>query len=571
MTSMWTLLLTLSTLIAQDARAALAERLDDYLTRLESRGFSGAVLVADREGVVLEAGYGLADREAGRPVTPDTVFTCGSISKQFTAAALLRLQKAGELSVDDALVDHFDGVPEDKRHITLHDLLIHGSGLPSSFAGDFEPVSRAEFLERVFAGALLFEPGTGFNYSNAGYSLLAMVIEDLTGRPYEEYLRAELLEPAGMRDTGYLLPAYEDGRLARGYVGSDRWGTLLERPMDEDGPYWGLRGNGGIHTTIRDMYRWHLALEGDVLFGDADRELLYGRHNPEPGGGFYGYGWSLVDTDAGSLVTHNGGNDVFAADFLRYLERGTAVYLATNTASFPAYEVSEAIGRLALGGSVELPPRLIILPPEELARYSGAYTVEAGAEKETVSVLARADALELVATTPRAFELVMGDQPPPGSPGDQLARRSLAAIEAAAAGEFGPLSREFGMDEAVVARRQAGLWSGLTAELGAFAGNDLLGVRRTRGGDDVYLVLRFEGGVRYLVLSWEGRRVGGLLVREEPPRRRVLPLGPRMFLDPEPGAGDWSVSFEPGGEEAPPVAALFDTWRGEVRAPRAAD
>jgi CubicO group peptidase (beta-lactamase class C family) len=134
---MWTLILTAALAApqpagAQAARGEVGAKLDDYLTRLESHGYSGAVLVADREGILLEAGYGLADREAGRPVASDTVFTCGSITKQFTAAAIVHLQARGELSVDEWLADHFDDVPEDKQRITLHDLLTHGSGLASA-------------------------------------------------------------------------------------------------------------------------------------------------------------------------------------------------------------------------------------------------------------------------------------------------------------------------------------------------------------------------------------------------------------------------------------------------------
>jgi len=540
----------------------LAARVDDYMTRLEAHGFAGTVLVADRDGIRLAKGYGEADREAGIPVRTDTVFTVGSITKQFTAAAILLLEQRGELSVDDPLEVFFEDVPADKQDITLHDLLTHGSGLASDFAGDFEQVGRDEYVRRILASELLFEPGDGFNYANSGFSLLGAVVEIVSGRDYETFLREELFLPAGMADTGYVLPGWAPERIARGYQATGEWGTVVER-MPPEGPYWALRANGGIHSTLGDMYRWHLALSGDELLSPESKEKLYGRHNPEGGGSYYGYGWSIEDTPYGTLITHNGGNTIFAADFLRYVDEGVTIYMTSST-PISATRVSRRVSALVHGADVELPPAVVDLG-ERLALYAGDYCAEDGA---AVAVRAEGSALILEARDPRAFALVMGDQPPPGSGPHQLMVRSLAAVEASAAGDYAPLAEILAAPLERVAEREEEAFAELRSELGELKQITLLGA-----ADGpllrVTLALEFERGTRYAVHGWEGRTVGSLRLTADAPARRVRPASETEFLEHDPVRGTtWSTGFELG-DDGRPAALVFETWKGPVRVPRA--
>jgi CubicO group peptidase (beta-lactamase class C family) len=547
-------------------RGELGARLDAYLERLEAHGYSGTVLVADREGIALEKGYGMADRERGIPAAADTVVSFGSITKQFTGAAILKLDLEGRLSVDDALLDHFDDVPEDKAAITLHDLLIHGSGLRSDFGGDYDPIGREEYVRRALESELLFEPGTGYAYSNAGYSLLAAVIEQVTGRTYEEHLREELFLPAGMRDTGYLLPEFADERLARGYDEDGLWGTLLERPMAADGPYWALRGNGGIHSTVGDMYRWHLALAGDELFTPEAKELLYGRHNPEGGGTCYGYGWSIGDTEDGLLVAHDGGNRVFVADFLRFLDAGVVAVMTSSSAAMPATRFSEAVASLAFGHDVPQPPALVTLAPEELAACAGTYVGESG---EQLEVAVGWGALELAAADPGAAALLFGPAPPAGSPGHRLMQRSLAALEAAAAGRFEPLAEALDADPAGVGRREGAAWSELRTALGEYRGAAPLGTGQPGPEVQVHVRLDFERGQRFARLAWEDGQLVGLAYGERAPRRVVRPESKSGFLEHDFESGrTWRMRFELD-ERGAPRAALLRGAAGEVRLARA--
>src|SRR5574338_724703 len=152
--------------------------LDDYLDRMSRLGWSGSALVARHDTVLLAKGYGLVDRSAGRAVTDSTVFSLGSITKQFTAAAILKLEQEGRLRTADSIGRYLPDVPSDKRGITIHQLLTHTAGLREDYgASDFEPVERAEYIGRVMRTALVTPPGAAYRYSNAGYSLLAAVVE----------------------------------------------------------------------------------------------------------------------------------------------------------------------------------------------------------------------------------------------------------------------------------------------------------------------------------------------------------------------------------------------------------
>lgn len=309
-----------------------AALLRKYLAERAADGFSGVVIVARGDDLLVEEAYGLADREAKVENRVDSVFTVGSITKQFTATAILQLEVAGKLSLSDPLSRFWKDAPADKAGITIHQLLTHTSGLASDHGDDHEPVGRDAYVARVLASKLESAPGERHAYANSGYSLLAAIVELVSREGYEDYLAAHLFAPAGMKDTGYVRPKWAPSRIAKGYHPDGKlWGTIVGRTWLPDGPGWNLRGNGGIHATVSDMRRWHVALRGDTLLPAASRAKLHVRHVPEGGGTFYGYGWSIEDSPWGELVTHNGGNGFFFADCLRFLEPDVFIYYATNS------------------------------------------------------------------------------------------------------------------------------------------------------------------------------------------------------------------------------------------------
>jgi CubicO group peptidase (beta-lactamase class C family) len=321
---------------------------DEAIAELAESGFSGTVLVADG-GEVTARGIGFADREATVPNGPDVVYDIGSLTKQFTGAAVLRLQMEGRLSVDDTVAQYFGTLPPEVGAITIHQLLTHTAGLVDAFGDDYEPLDRQAFLDRLATTPLAGAPGGEYRYSNVGYALLAAIIEEAAGMGYEQYLNQALFTPAGMEATGYVLPDWDAHVVAIGYADDRALGRPNEQPWSETGPYWNLLGNGGLLSTPNDMFRWHEALLGDDILDAEAKQLYYGRHTPEGPGSetYYGYGWALFPTSFDTwLVTHNGGNDIFFADFLRFLDEEVTVFLASNAArqrdELAAFELAEA-------------------------------------------------------------------------------------------------------------------------------------------------------------------------------------------------------------------------------------
>jgi CubicO group peptidase (beta-lactamase class C family) len=308
------------------------DKIDQYLSDMEKAGNSGQVLVA-MDGEVYRRGFGKADKENDIPFTPETITGTGSITKQFTGAAILKLEMQGKLKTTDLLTKYFTNVPKDKQSITLHHLLTHSAGFQGAIGDDYVTISNDEFMDLALKSSLLFEPGKGYEYSNVGFTILAILVEQRSGMTYEEFMNKELFQPAGMTETGYILPDYTNKQLAVGYRNGKLWGKLNEKNWGKEGPYWHLKGNGGILSNGDDMYKWHQALTGDKILSDEAKKKYYGKHVKEGEGAnsYYGYGWAIVPTPRGTdLITHNGGNGTFMADFLMYTKEDVTIWYATN-------------------------------------------------------------------------------------------------------------------------------------------------------------------------------------------------------------------------------------------------
>ena len=342
------------------AQLATIGELDRELSRLaRAEEFAGAVLVARGDEVLLSEGYGLADRETDAPFRADTISTVGSITKQFTGAAILELQEQGRLSVSDSLAQHLDGVPADKAKITLHQLLTHSSGLRDALGSDEDYIGRDAYVAKVWSSKLLFEPGERHEYSNVGYSVLAAIVEARSGRSYEQYLREVFFEPLEMKDTGYFLPEWDLGRVAKGYRGERAYGTVLESQRTSrrvgstsTNPVfsWHLIGNGGIHSTVADMHRWVRSLRDHRVLSEASTRQLFGEHIDEgEGDSFYGYGWVTFHlADEKRMVGHNGGNGFFFADVNFFPDQSDLMYCILVNDARRSEHVSRTIARTLL-------------------------------------------------------------------------------------------------------------------------------------------------------------------------------------------------------------------------------
>ena len=322
-----------SGIYGQDSFVLNSKRIDAFLSGLENQNFNGAVLVSNGSEV-FRKGYGFADKENGIKAKSDTVFDIGSITKQFTGAAILKLEMMGKLSVEDRIGKHFRNVPQDKKEITIHHLLTHSAGFPGGIGNDYEVVGREEYVKRAFATKLNYPVGSRYDYSNVGFSLLAAIIEKTSGMTYEEFLTKHLFKPSGMMETGYLMPKWEKSRVAVGYRGERRWGKPNEKPWGENSPSWHLVGNGGILSTVDDMHKWHLALLGTKVLSEEAKAKYFKRHIKEGEGArsYYGYGWAIFPTSRKTwLIAHNGGNGIFFADFWRFTDEKVTIIMLTNS------------------------------------------------------------------------------------------------------------------------------------------------------------------------------------------------------------------------------------------------
>lgn len=377
-------------------KSAVATNINRYLSAMEAIGFSGAIIVSNGDEVVLRKGYGLADRESRRPYTPTTVQSHGSITKQMTGAAILLLESRTELSVDDSIAAYFDDVPEDKQDITIHQLLTHSSGLPGGVGSDDEPIGARAYIDRVMGEPLQFNPGTDYAYSNVGYALLGIIVEQVSGKGYEQFLREELLLPAGLAETGYVLPDWDPGRLGVGYRHGKKWGLVYERGWLKDGPGWHLRANGGLHTTADDMYMWFKNTFRDQ--GVLNREIVNrwttGYTTESNGVSRYGYGWVVNETEWGPMISHSGSNRIFSADFVWLPEKKLFFYIQGNTTLIAADQQRMFILDAAFESDFLMPP---LLEPEDESNPRTAQEREGTYHLDGGSLELRSDDTRLVA------------------------------------------------------------------------------------------------------------------------------------------------------------------------------
>ena len=274
--------------------AQLASRVDEYMGRLSALGYTGGVLVVRDGKPLFTRSYGMANREVG--IKADT----------FNA----------------------DYSPT-----------------------DYEPTTRDEYVRRMFAAPLRSRPGAAFFYANSGYSLLAAIVQIVTKQDYEVALRELVLRPAGMLQTGYTLPAWNATRIAHGYQEGRDWGTIAQRIAVPGGPYWELRGNGGLRTTLGDMARWDAALNDKRMMTDSSRrKFMTGYVNEGPAG-----------------LSHNGGNGVYVAQLLRFVDDHVTVFVTSTVSDLTATSAVRVLSKIVFGEPYELPPARVAVSAQAVS------------------------------------------------------------------------------------------------------------------------------------------------------------------------------------------------------------
>ncbi len=335
-------------------------RIDEFLSAARSKaGFSGAVLVARGGQPIYQGAFGFSHLGSKAPNTLDTPFRIASLSKQFTAAAIFRLEAQGKLSIDDPVHQHLPEFAElPYRGITIHHLLTHTSGLPGIATGLTGPLrwramSRAatpvdDYVRLAVQMPLEFEPGADYEYSNFGYRVLAALIARVTGRDYADFMEQEVFQPLGMKDTGVARVARppSEARIAEGL---SLWtlypGGQPHFANGEDGRNFGTGyGSGGIYTSANDLLLWDRVLAGDEFLSKSQKKRLF-----QPIHEHYACGWIVKksDLDGRLYQMHNGANDGFFSQMMRIPEDDLVIIAVGNVKTTPAIdEVLEQLFRL---------------------------------------------------------------------------------------------------------------------------------------------------------------------------------------------------------------------------------
>ncbi|MFN0100301.1 MAG: serine hydrolase domain-containing protein [Gemmatimonadaceae bacterium] len=302
--------------------------IDAQMTLYASQGFSGTLLVVRDQRVVLLKGYGRATDTDSTRNAPDTRFEMNSMTKMFTGVSVLQLAGDGRLSLDDSVERHLGAFAVAKPEATIRHLGLHTAGLVpagTSLASE----SREAFLRDVGKAPRESAAGVAYRYTNAGFSVLAAIVESVSGESFESYVRRRIFTPAGMRTALFRdeVPA-SDSRFARGYVAGPS-----HRVPGPANPYgWGTIGAGGVWCTVGDVYRWLLFVESGRAFDARFRSLLF-TDPPAPAQEAFGWRYTAGSDSSRALIAKGGGSDDFASQLLYFPKERVVIVWASNDLS----------------------------------------------------------------------------------------------------------------------------------------------------------------------------------------------------------------------------------------------
>jgi CubicO group peptidase (beta-lactamase class C family) len=525
------LLLTLSVAAQRGVRAkptatrerkALARKLEEFVTRNAAYGFSGTVLVAERGQVLLHKAYGYADRAKRIPNTTATVFPLASIGKQFTAAAIFKLESEGKLNTSDSISKYLHHVPQAMAAITIAQLLTHSAGISHEADNHLDNVAtRDEFVAAVLRVPLQSRPGEKYSYSNAGYSLLATIVEEVTGRTYETYVRKELLGPANLYRTGWR-SEFDSREFARGYQDAYRTeGSEVTFPP-----------SGVLVSTVEDLYRWNEALYTDHPLTAAARNKLF-----TPAFDEYVNGWYKTKTKLGDeVILGDGHTPGYDAQIVRFPARRIAMaFLINNDAGWgrPLYE---GLRDILFGQKYEMPPAVTVLGQQQLAKYSGKYQLPSSA---TLEVRFADGALLIDGFGQEAVSLLAGSEPSSEVKFAAANAQTVELIEHLKKGDFDWVKSITKFETPAPLERLRHFWDTMISSKGNLKKFHVVGTTLLRTGQpQTFIRFDLERGTElWYLLRREGKLSGWDINVDAPSPTPFLPISPTEFASFEIATG----------------------------------
>ena len=346
---------------------------DEYFTLLTNqKKFSGSLLITRDGKTIISKGYGLASYEYNIPCAPHTIFRIGSLSKQFTAFAIMQLVDKGLLSVNDAIEKYIPGYPNGKK-ITIHHLLTNTSVIPREKTneenGKYLTAKETVEFEKDIADTLLFEPGTNFHYSNVGFNILAYIIEVASGKSIETYVSENIFQPLGMKHSGYYDHKTILENRAYGYT-HDNANKLIASDYDA----FHSKGSGGLYSTVEDLAIWEEHMPEIISENDLKKiRTAYSKNG-------YGYGIEVLNKHNQMNYSHTGGLSGYLCYMLRLEKDKINVIFLSNIGDIALLNIIKDVNAILFDEAYELPKEIKRVKAEInssiYSQFTGEYRLE---------------------------------------------------------------------------------------------------------------------------------------------------------------------------------------------------
>jgi CubicO group peptidase (beta-lactamase class C family) len=358
----------------------IAAKVDEYMkSAVEVERFSGSILVARDGKVIVSKSYGMANVELDVPNKPNTVFRLASITKQFTASAIMMLQERGKLNTGDSICKHLTDCPAVWQPITIRHLLTMTSGIAGASLTEIGPprglpVPHDQWLEATKKKPLAFTPGEMFRYNNSGYTLLGLIIERVSGKSYGEFLQENIFTPLGMKQTGYEDPRRIIKNRATGY-------RQLPGDPITNVPYaeiFALYAAGGIYSTTEDMLLWDKTLYTEKILTRKSIDEMFTPFKEMLPGKSYAYGWWTSKKFDRQEIAHGGNLAGFITYIARFPSERVTVIVLSNNGRGSSGKISNVLSAIVFGAPYEIPRerKAIAVATSVLDKYVGQYRIQ---------------------------------------------------------------------------------------------------------------------------------------------------------------------------------------------------
>lgn len=362
--------------VALAQQSDIQKKVDKYIdAHIQMNQFSGSILIA-KEGLIVSKGYGYASYGYDIKNNPDTKFRVGSLTKGFTAVAILQLEEKGLLRIDDKLQKYMPDYPRGDE-ITIKHLLTHTSGIPNHTEfEDFNKERRVyeysilETIETFKNKDLEFNPGEKFDYSNSNYILLGLVIEQVSKLSYSEYIKQNIFKPLKMNNSGFENPKKIIKNFAQGYCFKN---NEIEKAKYRDMS--NAHASGALYSTTEDLYIWDRALYSEELISNESKEKMFTEFKAN-----YGFGWGIVNLFNHKMIGHSGDIDGYVSSISRFVNDDVCIVILSNFEQAPIGTITSDLAAIMFGEKYDLPEviKTVTLSNTILKSYVGEYELKPG-------------------------------------------------------------------------------------------------------------------------------------------------------------------------------------------------